>query len=78
MALAKKCDICGKLYETYNFRKNQNEPSGIMLVNVCTDDTYFSGDVIDCCSECMDTIMETIKSLRPVTPEPCADEPMEE
>lgn len=21
MALAKKCDICGKLYETYNFRK---------------------------------------------------------
>ena len=64
MALAKKCDICGKLYETYNFRKNQNEPSGIMLVNVCTDDKYYSGDVTDCCPECMNEIMETIKSLK--------------
>ena len=64
MALAKKCDICGKLYETYNFRKNQNEPSGIMLVNVCTDDKYHPGDVIDCCPECMDKIMETIESLK--------------
>ena len=23
MALAKKCDICGKLYETYNFQKTR-------------------------------------------------------
>ena len=23
MALAKKCDICGKLYETYNSKDNQ-------------------------------------------------------
>lgn len=41
MALAKKCDICGKLYETYNSKNNQLKPSGFMLVNVCADDTYF-------------------------------------
>ena len=30
MALAKKCDICGKLYETYNFRK-KTRPSLAVL-----------------------------------------------
>lgn len=78
MALAKKCDICGKLYETYNFRKNQNRPSGIMLVNVCTDGDYFQGDVRDCCPECMHVITEAIKSLGPAMPEMREDEPMEE
>lgn len=78
MALAKKCDICNKLYETYNFRKNQNKPSGIMLVNVCTNGDYFQGDVIDCCPDCMNAINNVIKSLRPAGPMPCADEPMEE
>ena len=78
MALAKKCDICGKLYETYNFRKNQNKPSGIMLVNVCAGDEYFSLDVIDCCPECMNTITDAINGLKPNSPEMREDEPMEE
>ena len=78
MALAKKCDICGKLYEAYNYNKNQNKPSGIILVNVCKDDTYFSNDVIDFCPECMHVITEAIKSLRPTMPEMREDEPMEE
>lgn len=78
MALAKKCDICGKLYETYNFRKNQNKPSGIMLVNVCTDGDYFQGDVIDCCPDCMNAINEVIKNLKPACPEMREDEPTEE
>lgn len=65
MSLAKKCDICGKLYEAYNFRKNQNKPSGIMLLNVCKDNSYFQSDVIDCCPECMHVITEVIKNLKP-------------
>ena len=28
------------------------------------NDKYYSGDVTDCCPECMDKIMETIKSLK--------------
>ena len=78
MALAKKCDICGKLYETYNSKDNQLKPSGVMFVNVCADDTYYSGNVTDCCPECMNTITDAINSLRPAGPVPCADEPMEE
>lgn len=78
MALAKKCDICGKLYEAYNFIKNESKPSGIMLVNVCPDDEYYSGDIIDCCPECMSTIMSAINGLKPAGPEMREDEPMEE
>lgn len=78
MALAKKCDICGKLYETYNSKDNQLKPSGIMFVNVCADNTYYSGNVTDCCPECMNTITDAINGLRPAGPMPCADEPMEE
>ena len=78
MALAKKCDICGKLYETYTSKDNQLKPSGIMFVNVCADNTYYSGNVTDCCPECMSTIMDTVDSLMPKVPEMREDEPMEE
>lgn len=78
MALAKKCDICGKLYETYNSKNNQLKPSGIIFVNVCADDTYYSGNVTDCCPECMTAIMDSVDSLMPKTPEMREDEPMEE
>lgn len=78
MALAKKCDICGKLYETYNSKNNQLKPSGIMFVNVCADDTYYSGNVTDCCPECMNTITDAINSLKPAGPEMREDEPMGE
>lgn len=78
MALAKKCDICGRFYETYNSKNNQLKPSGIMFVNVCVDDTFYSGDVTDCCPECMATIVEAVESLMPIAPEMHEDEPMEE
>lgn len=78
MALAKKCDICGKLYETYNSKNDQRNPSGFMFVNVCEDDKYYSGNVADCCPECMNTIMDAINGLKPNSPEMREDEPMEE
>ena len=78
--LAKKCDICSALYETYNYKSNASKPSGIMLVNVCHDDDYYKHDVMDCCPKCMAAIMDTIESLKPgpMTPEPCLDEPIGE
>lgn len=78
MALAKKCDICGRFYETYNSKNNQLKPSGIMFVNVCVDDTFYSGDVTDCCPKCMAAIMNAVDSLMPAAPEMREDEPMEE
>lgn len=78
MALAKKCDICGKFYETYNSKNNPNKPSGIMLVNVCANNEYYAGDVLDCCPKCMATIMGALNGLKPAEPEMREDEPMEE
>lgn len=72
--LAKKCDICGTFYEAYNYKNNAREPSGIMLVNVCLDDDYYTQDVADCCPKCMEAIMNTINHLRLIAPEPRPDE----
>ena len=34
MALAKKCDVCGKLYERYNEANNIKDVNGIMFLNI--------------------------------------------
>ena len=34
MAIAKKCDICGKYYELYNVARNASKPNGFMVVNI--------------------------------------------
>lgn len=65
MALAKSCDICGKLYRPYNVKNNKKQPSGIMFVNVCENGGYYEGNVIDCCPDCMHIIAQTIENLKP-------------
>lgn len=64
MAMAKKCDICGKFYETYNIKHNENKTSGLMFLNVDEYRKYFSNTVIDCCPECMKSIKNHIDLLR--------------
>ena len=50
MALARKCDICGKLYEPYNEKpKSEN---------------HFSYGKIDCCPDCMESILQHIERLK--------------
>lgn len=76
--LAKKCDICGALYEPYNERIDPCNPSGFMLVNVCADGSYYESDIADCCPKCMAAIMDAINRLRPPIPKMCPDEPIGE
>ena len=64
MGFAKKCDICGKLYEIYNFQKSTNKPNGFMLLNIDHAMNYFKSPICACCPECMNSIMEHIKSLK--------------
>lgn len=64
MAVAKKCDICGKLYEPYNERHEVKKPNGFMFLNIDTNGKYYSNNTIDCCPECMESIKDYIKSLR--------------
>lgn len=64
MALAKKCDICGKLYEIYGIQHNSKEPNGYMLLNVDCQQKYFTGSTVDCCPDCVDSILHHIQRLK--------------
>lgn len=64
MAIAKKCDICGKLYENYNVNHNDKKTNGLMFLNVDEHRKYFANKVIDCCPECMNSIRNHVDSLR--------------
>lgn len=64
MAIAKKCDVCGVLYEPYNKRKNPDKTNGIMFLNIDDDQDYFMNYTMDCCPECMKSIKEHIEFLK--------------
>ena len=42
MAIAKKCDICGKLYERYNEERNAENPNAVQFVSDDSKGKYFA------------------------------------
>ena len=59
MSMAKKCDICGVLYEGYS----NKFCNGISLekIHVNSPEVAMTMQTLDCCEECMDSILELIK-----------------
>lgn len=53
MANAVKCDRCGRFYDNYNMRNNEDNINGIMTLNIDMNRKYFSHRAIDLCPECM-------------------------
>lgn len=64
MSIARKCDMCGKLYEEYNTEKDEKNPNGIMFLNIVTPGSYFKHGEIDCCPECMAAIKGMFNSQK--------------
>ena len=64
MAIAKKCDICGKMYDSYNMRADKKNTNGIMFLNIDNCQKYYTGDVMDCCPNCMAAIRLNIDILK--------------
>ena len=64
MAIAKKCDICGKLYERYNELEDQNKPNRFRLIALMRTKKYYVYKVTDCCPDCMESILQHIERLR--------------
>lgn len=64
MAIAKKCDICGKLYESYNMPHNSKLTNGLMFLNIDDHQKYYSNQIMDCCPRCMSEIRLHIESLK--------------
>ena len=64
MAIAKKCDVCGKLYESYNIKYDSKKPNGVKFLSIDNNGKYFSYEALDLCPECMKSIMSYIESLK--------------
>lgn len=61
MARARKCDRCGKLYETYNTKNDEKKINGLMTLNIDDDRRYYSHGIMDLCPECMEEFQRWIK-----------------
>ena len=64
MASAKKCDVCGTLYEGYNAKNDSKKVNGMMFLNIDCHGKYFSHETIDCCPECLESIQGHIRFLK--------------
>lgn len=66
MSMAKKCDICGKFYEYYDTMVDGYPKNGIVLAVIDQKGAYGfdAEDAMDCCPDCMKTIIYCIDRLR--------------
>lgn len=58
--LARKCDRCGALYESYNTANRKDSPNGFMLLNIDDRRLYFSHGPYDLCPVCMRELQDFI------------------
>jgi len=59
MAEAKKCDICGKFYDSEDIRKHQRVKIYLEPPKNCS--IYDTDKRVDICDECHDKIFDMIK-----------------
>ena len=64
MANAMKCDRCGKLYESYNTKKDNKNINGFIQVNLDVDRKYYSHGVTDLCPDCMKEFQNWMEEVK--------------
>lgn len=64
MAIAKKCDICGAFYTPYGEGHDKNKTNGFMLLNIDSHQKYYKHDVVDCCPDCMASVLSFVDLLK--------------
>lgn len=62
MSMAKKCDLCGVLYESYP--NSNGDGISIERMNRNSSTVYSTLETMDCCKECMDAIQKLIGDLK--------------
>lgn len=65
MAIAKKCDRCGKLYDAYDgiqVFNNSEKANGVLLIDRGLDRNYWSRKSYDLCVDCMRKLEAFIKN----------------
>ena len=58
MAIAKKCDRCGKLYEGYHVKEDDCGTNGIAEISMEITNVYEVMEVFDLCPECKKSFEE--------------------
>lgn len=53
MAIAKKCDRCGKFHDTYNSEEDSKKINSIIPANANYKNQYYSHKIINLCPDCM-------------------------
>lgn len=71
MALARKCDICGKLYEPYERCYGNSEGmNGLALVKLNERQGFDRiTEVVDACPECLWSVLDHIHTLKGIPTE---------
>ena len=65
MAYAKKCDRCGKLYDEYNFKNDEKNPNGVMVLNLDYQRKFYSHTTpMDLCPDCMKEFQDWMKEAK--------------
>lgn len=66
MSIAKKCDICGKLYEPYKVKIDDREVNSFVFVNNVDEEGFYvvPDKAYDCCPECIKRIANYVDELR--------------
>ena len=64
MALAKKCDICGKYYEVSGDNYNKSANAIQIRSRNLTNTQYWELDTYDCCPQCINSIVNLIDNLK--------------
>lgn len=62
--LARKCDVCGAYYKSYNMSNSEIKTNGLMFLNIDEANQYYKHEPIDCCPECMTAIRGYMDILR--------------
>lgn len=62
MAIARRCDRCGSYYNEYNTKQNSAEKiNGINLLNIDSNNNYFTHGPYDLCPACSNELMKWLK-----------------
>lgn len=68
MANARKCDVCGNLYEHYkgnslfSNHNGLNQSNAITMIDRNTENKYWNRKTYDLCPECMDKLEKFLKA----------------
>lgn len=61
MAIAKKCDRCGKFHEIYNKNDDSSNINSLITANADEYNKHYNQKLINLCPDCKDSFLNWLK-----------------